>query len=72
MSTEFGTGQFSSWNAWHSGYFRPSLWEIQLKHLLNGFSELNGCLGDINDIKYDPIYKMVLWAAKASYIFNSK
>ena len=45
--------QDSSWNAWHLGYFRSTLSEIQLEYLLNGFSELNGCHGDIDDIKHD-------------------
>lgn len=41
----------SSWNAWHSSYFRSSIWEIQLKSLLNGLSELDGCPRDKNDIE---------------------
>ena len=43
----------SSWNAWYLGYFRSTVLEIQLKYLLNGFSEWNGCHGDIVDVKHD-------------------
>lgn len=51
MRTEFGTGQFLEWLEFRL-FWVISL-GIQWKYLLNGFSELNACHGDINGVKCD-------------------